>query len=361
MDRGARRRGAAPHPSPYLAIGRTRGSQPLRRLFWLLSSVAAERTTPQTLPWPFAWLHAPKTGSHFGAAVADLLCDGLRSDADHGFFRFKGTELVDKRSGRTRCAANQYFGRATVVELLPHCVEGQETFMKWPPYCAVNASSFANGHFPSTLRGGRFQAPTLLVARRPEERLRSMYRQGLEGWCEGARFANRQVRHACRFPEEKKKRRPANICAGYLAWTELDGVLGCQTKMVLGRPCSGLEAPSEAETREVEALVLAENTSASNLIFVGDTARWDQTICLFYALFSPSGRCPPEETLLPAAKSAPRSDGNCTGGRRDVADDRLFAAAARRFDRDWAEAAHLVRHCPACARVAAGSADGPYL
>ena len=43
------------------------------------------------------------------------------------------------------------------------------------------------------------------------------------------------------------------------------------------------------------------------------------------------------------------SDDGCAGGRDDVADGRFFDAATRRFDRDWARAAHLVRHCPACA------------
>ena len=47
--------------------------------------VQRNQTAPRTLPWPFAWLHAPKTGSHFGAAVADLLCDGLHCPACAGF------------------------------------------------------------------------------------------------------------------------------------------------------------------------------------------------------------------------------------------------------------------------------------
>ena len=101
--------------------------------------VQRNQTAPRTLPWPFAWLHAPKTGSHFGAAVADLLCDGL-----HGFVRYKGTELVEGtakewRAGRTRCAADAYFGRATTVELLPHCVRGHEQLNKLPPYCVDGA------------------------------------------------------------------------------------------------------------------------------------------------------------------------------------------------------------------------------
>ena len=217
---------------------------------------------------------------------------------------------------------------------------------KLPPYCVDGASSFADGHFPSTLRGGRFRVPTLLVARRPAERLRSMYHQGLDGMCEGAIDAHRQVRHACRF--KKLKQKNPGTCAGYRAWTELEGVLGCQAKLVLGLPCSALRNVSEAELREAEALVLADG-HATNLLFVGDTGRWDQTVCLFYALFSPSGRCPPEETLLPAAKAAARSDDGCAGGRDDVADGRFFDAATRRFDRDWARAAPLVRHCPACA------------
>eukprot|EP00632_Arachnochrysis_sp_CCMP2950_P000745 CAMPEP_0185713494 /NCGR_PEP_ID=MMETSP1164-20130828/36949_1 /TAXON_ID=1104430 /ORGANISM="Chrysoreinhardia sp, Strain CCMP2950" /LENGTH=117 /DNA_ID=CAMNT_0028381065 /DNA_START=56 /DNA_END=406 /DNA_ORIENTATION=- len=91
-----------------------------------------EEATGERLPWPFRWVHAPKTGSFFGAAIADLICDELQGAApsgttttttsessssstrettattDHHFEQFRGTKLPRGRGGArvSRCSVS---------------------------------------------------------------------------------------------------------------------------------------------------------------------------------------------------------------------------------------------------------------
>ena len=294
---------------------------------------------PVRLPWPFRWLHAPKTGSHFAASIADLICNRLRATPgkDHGFHQYKGTEVPESSD----CSADDYFGREVHVSLGPHKLSGP-------------IQSFADGHYPSTFQGTAFRKPTLMMARSPSARLRSQYNQGMQHWCE----SHNNVKNECwnkklwsspeRSPTDKKH--GMDKCARYVDWTKIHGVMGCQSKLFLGRPCSAVELPTPDEMATVEA-VLANDTSS--LLYVGDTGRWNLSVCLFYATFSTGGRCPPEEAFFPAVRTRVWSGvpklATCPPGQRDEFDERLFAAATRRVDRDWAAVAHLVRHCPPCA------------
>ena len=124
------------------------------------------------LPWPFTWLHPPKTGSHFAAAVSDLICDRLRAEpfADHHFRKEMGTEVPS--AFRATCNASTYFGRRVTVGLQPHGLRGP---------------SFADGHFPSTFdkARGAMRVPTVAMVRQPGPRSRSQFAQGMKRWCEG--------------------------------------------------------------------------------------------------------------------------------------------------------------------------------
>ena len=389
------------------------------RLAWMIAlaaalprGAAAPPRDAARLPWPFRWLHPPKTGSFFAVAVSDLICDALRAaPGDHGFAKKQGTALP---RGRTRCAATGYFGRPVGVSLLPHALAGPEL-------------SFADGHYPSTFDGATFAVPTLAWVRAPGPRLRAQFAQGMTRWRAGRgrvvrgrfdarggspRGARPRVERASggdrsprrgpgssgagaseagtappRWCEGRRgdacfdeallrplARLKGDACAQFAAWSRIPGVLGCQAKLFLGRPCAAAEAPTAAELAKAEA-ALADGAAA--LVFVGDTGDWNRSVCLFYAQSAgraaraprtsrrdvastaaarrfASGACPPDEALLPAAPRAPRRVDACAGAY-DAADERLYAAAARRVDRDWARFGRRVSACAACRFGAARS------
>ena len=65
---------------------------------------------------------------------------------------------------------------------------------------------------------------------------------------------------------------PLRVCLG------LDGLRGCQTKMTLGVPCA---APLALN---LSLLAEARRRVESDFLFVGLTAAWDASVCLFHAL-----------------------------------------------------------------------------
>ena len=125
---------------------------------------------------------------------------------------------------------------------------------------------------------------------------------------------------------------------------QLEGMRGCQTKMVLGVPCA---APFALNT---SLLAEAVRRLRDDFRFVGLTDRWDQSICLFHARLGgepvaaqflnsrprgilPSGATPPQQ--LARAPAVERADGE-DDPWHDEWDEALYRAAVARFDLDLA-------------------------
>lgn len=60
----------------------------------------ATATQPQgpnnssVIPWPFQWVHAPKTGSHFAVSLYSAVCqDRLKGGMNQGFKKHMGSEF----------------------------------------------------------------------------------------------------------------------------------------------------------------------------------------------------------------------------------------------------------------------------
>ena len=302
--------------------------------FALLSSSVAY----EMLPFPIRWVHAPKTGSLFGAAVADLICDGYGDGSQGEFRQFRGTKVrctTERYHGgacEMHCSGNEYYGRSVTVDLGPR----------------NGVNSFAHGHYPLT---DGTTTDLILFLRDPFTRLASQYRQGMLHWCEG------DTRDECFDGDaiKKLKSQSKKDCDRFTSWVQIPGVKSCTTKLLLGSPCHGTTLPSIHQATALADLIRGRHGAFKNYsaVFVGDTSRWDLSICLFYAKFSDN--CPPHETLSDSTGIYDRHkyDGppftcmNTSLAAGDT-DAILYQAAVDRVDADWLQVGFRVRHCPPC-------------
>jgi len=320
--------------------------------------------SPERLPWPVSWVHSPKTGSFFGAAVASLLCDGYddsgelttNATSEFRYRQWQGTKVRcrgEEKDCELTCSAAKYYGRQLQISLAPHA-----------------RTSFADGHFP--VRTGR-GSDVMLFLRDPATRLASHFQQGMLRWCEGdvpaaAAAAVGTKKESLCFADSElaklpKAQRKDFSCERFLRWTEIPGVKSCTTKLLLGRPCHATQLPSDEEALKARELI-QRGRGLDNLraVFVGDTNRWDLSICLFYARFG-QRKCPPRETLSDPdglqttsglRNKKDRPPYTCAGQNASLADDDtdglLYDAAVDRVDREWRQFGPRVSHCDTCRR-----------
>ena len=122
----------------------------------------------------------------------------------------------------------------------------------------------------------------------------------------------------------------------------LPGMRGCQTKMLLGRQCCDLgSSVATLGTRIPSVVRLIEERVA----FVGLLEEFDLSVCLWHARFGGPLFTASLMDTRPTARKAPDSEphhySHAThyneselGGVEDAADERIYAAAKRRFERD---------------------------
>eukprot|EP00962_Isochrysis_galbana_P044938 scaffold17553_cov112-Isochrysis_galbana.AAC.6 len=208
--------------------------------------------------------------------------------------------------------------------------------------------------------GARISHPGVQVVamfRQPEARLESAYfhmRDQIRprGRCARCEWSNSPI--GCCWTDWGWSSRdflPAHraIAAGVPPAAAVGNFTGCMTSMVLGKGCMSRHATTPAHAAAASALV-------DRFLFVGDTDRWNLSLCLFNAVLT--GR----RFLLPwqAANSRPTSTklldplhpSTSRLTDRDPIDGALWAHVSRRFIRD------LIRHhvsaqcCPVVESVA---------
>lgn len=172
------------------------------------------------------------------------------------------------------------------------------------------------------------------IFRRPMQRLLS------------ARSYMRRHRHCCGadWGLTRKRREQARAAASARTFALLPGMRGCQTKMVLGYRCCDV-AGGLIAGRIPRAVEFIERRMA----FVGLLEQWERSVCLFHARFG--GPLFAAE-LMDMRPTASASGGSATqyneselDGVVDEADQAVYEAAVRRFERDVGEHAADVAHC----------------
>ena len=123
----------------------------------------------------------------------------------------------------------------------------------------------------------------------------------------------------------------------------LEGLKGCQTKMVLGLPCA---APIRLDARLLREAI---RRLVHDFAFVGLTEAWEASVCLFHARLG--GGAPVAAQFLNGRPgSTERRDTPALPSREigelleDEWDAAVYAAAKARFERDVTAARHAQRH-----------------
>ena len=278
------------------------------------------------------WLHIPKAGSSFGTTLFHFGCPRIPADAhaDDGAPIVSLTTRFPRRRRRW-CNKDAFSGNLNGHEPLRYPTQRGRTvaLFRRPAHrlaseCAALESEFTRafgaaaaapaGAVP-TAAGGRTWANASVYS---HSFLREfLYSHGL------THAAIEELRAAW----NTHRRIPIGAC------TALDGLRGCQTKMVLGVPCAAPFA--------LNASLLAEATRRvrDDFLFVGLTERFEASVCLFHARL---GGSPVPAQFL---NTRPRGVGIAIGSSsdrvalpeaaaRDEWDEALYRAARERFETD---------------------------
>ena len=273
--------------------------------------------TPQKRPEslrPIRWLHVPKAGSAFINVAARFGCPELRQ-SNHTFnMAVEFTAWIDKER------------------------DGRE--------CPRLAAPW-NGHAP--IRPAELQPPAMvrLVAmfRRPSQRLLSGFHHA-----EGGKVDMMIAPGMPAARREQMRRASRDDPAAYARWP---GIAGCVAKMLIGRQCASERSLTDTDVAHAVFLV------RERFAFVGLLESWETSVCVFHALLSPRTAIHPAELVVTHvgihSPTLRKSNGSLVAlaewderhlrGFADVDDERVYAAARRRFVAD-ARRTHCARPCP---------------
>eukprot|EP00613_Pedinella_sp_CCMP2098_P070682 CAMPEP_0171933676 /NCGR_PEP_ID=MMETSP0993-20121228/31424_1 /TAXON_ID=483369 /ORGANISM="non described non described, Strain CCMP2098" /LENGTH=249 /DNA_ID=CAMNT_0012574235 /DNA_START=362 /DNA_END=1111 /DNA_ORIENTATION=+ len=152
----------------------------------------------------------------------------------------------------------------------------------------------------------------MIMVREPSARFVAAVNQGLEYRCDGATGEQH-------CPTKKEIAEQASnvlqaakvVCSAgpipksigtLLSKATIKPLLGCQTKMLLGRPCAHSAPLTYADVQRAVGIV----QDHKKVVFAGDTDLWDLSVCAYWArVVSASGeggmaRCPPSPLLARA-------------------------------------------------------------
>ena len=206
------------------------------------------------------WIHIPKAGTTFATTLYAYLCTSEPHPA------------VSPDSGQN-CTWCGPVGKRSHGSL-------QWDPKTWPlipfddePYCDWNVPLdsrrvFSN-HF--SVPGHKTPGTLLTLLRDPRQRLVSAWNNNKHSY--GASGGHRRLIEQAQTLRE---------------FVEVDGVAGCQTKMVLGMPCAGKIALTSKQLEGAKAVL------ETQFAFVGLTGSFNASICLFHHMF---GGVPREYTF----------------------------------------------------------------
>lgn len=276
------------------------------------------------------WLHIPKTGTTFGTTVMHYGCPRIPPDAvaDDGA---PIVSLTDRfpRSNRRFCDAGAFLGNLNGHEPVqyPQHRGKTVTLLREPrsrllSECAAIDFEFrrafgqrrAAGVAPRRAVGGHRVRVRGSVYGFPFLR-EFLYSHGL------SHAAIRTLTDVW----NAQKAIPLQSCLG------IEGIKGCQTKMVLGVPC--------AAPLRLNATLLNEATRRllHDFAFVGLTDRWNASVCLFHAKYGGDVYAVEFANSRPGGKRPSLGSGALDASEHlldDPYDSALYASAMARFDHD---------------------------
>ena len=261
-------------------------------VLWLCAIPIAAAGDEGPIPWPFFWIHAPKTGSTFGGVLAAALCSGLDKVTEFYDPHIPADQQAVSSTGhlmyRHLYASMFPFVNATVADLSTKAWIGKQAkCIARPPggfsyalspnkisYWGLGADYFAigHGHEPRSTTDDR---PVVFFTRDPASRLLSSFRYGGRP-CQPRRGAS-DADKACSEPPPKDQHR--DQCSSLRLQASMNGWQGCQMKLLLGRTCNNPHLLSAQDISR--ALAMIRNSSA--VAFVGDTDLWNLSVCAFWA------------------------------------------------------------------------------
>ena len=183
---------------------------------------------------------------------------------------------------------------------------------EWCPPHAFNEEHQSFGHFPVPKQ--LFGQPVgVAMFRHPVRRLYSAYAHG---------------KHRIGMHWEKAAILKKNVSTP-LEYVRFPGIAGCSTKMMLGKPCSG---PFQINNKAVVRAILSLRT---NLAFVGITEAWNESVCLFHAMFGGRATAASFENVRPAVARNHTYNAENAKAQISIQDDpfdyRLYKAAKTLF------------------------------
>ena len=283
-----------------------------------------------------SWLHVPKAGSSFGLTIYRSGCPRIPADVyvDDGAPIVSLTERFPRRRRRW-CNRDAFSGNLNGHEPLRYPQHRGRTIAlfrqparRLASECAALQNEFRRAFGESAAAA----APHVVCGGQG----------GLCVWRNGTVYANSFLReflyshglsHAAIASLTELWNRPGRLIP-LAACAALPGMLGCQTKMVLGVPCAAPFALNASHLREAIRRVRFD------FAFVGLTERFDASVCLFHSRF---GGAPVAAQFL---NTRPRGIGVAGAPSlgldetlpADEWDDALYLAAQARFEKDRAAA-----------------------
>jgi hypothetical protein len=269
---------------------------------------AAER------PDHIRWVHIPKTGTTFGNTVLHTMCQPMPDEA--GFGEEATTDPFE--------VPFQQMIRKYGYGILKQCDEN-----------GLLDTNSIRGHMPASY--SRDEGYLVSMFREPYSRLYSEFK-----------FVNVTCSAIVRGEIEPEAAgivqaigldpyAVLSMC-GYdartgsqLGWvgmdfnkflTELQGLGGCQTKMILGRVCHDTAPVTDAD------LNLAISTMRTNFKYVGVMERWEESVKVFHQLYG--GQTLPIELM--AQRQTKKTGVVDFGGFRDNVDEAFYAAVLTMFE-----------------------------
>ena len=225
-----------------------------------VASLAKSKQAPRekTLVNP-NWIHVPKAGTTFATTLYGYLCTS------------EPQPEISPVSG-SKCSWCGPVGKKSHGQL-------QWDPKTWPlipfddePYCDWDVPLDSHRVFSNHFSVPRTNPGTLLtLLRDPRQRLVSAWNNNKHSY--GATGGHRKLIEAAQTLQE---------------FVKVDGIAGCQTKMVLGYSCSGKLALTAAQLEGAKAIV------EKQFAFVGLTGSFNASICLFHHMF---GGVPREYTF----------------------------------------------------------------
>ncbi|CAE7676867.1 hypothetical protein AK812_SmicGene10751 [Symbiodinium microadriaticum] len=264
------------------------------------NSIELPRSSDEVELRNIRWLHFPKAGTSFAATLWNYAC-GQEAPLD-----LSVSPLAS-----------------------PDCQACYDLALKgrYPPdqYCreGVLSSRFETQHNPVSQMQTRYEKWQVVgMFRRPAQRLISAYHNGL---------------HASGFQKEEYQDMVQACTRGEKAvacYARYPGIAGCTARMLTGGDCAEASSKRNGEPfdggrqRLRQALEMLED-----MAFVGLTERWDESVCLFHRMFGGSVSTAQLVDFHSGGSHQDLYDESVLNGFRDQVDEKIYAAAERRFEK----------------------------